>query len=467
MVQALNVAGLSIAEAARQIAARELSPVELTDAYLDQIERLNPRINAYVTVTAERAREDARRAADEIARGAYRGPLHGIPMGLKDLFLTKGIRTTGGAKFLADWVPEEDATVVRKLAEAGAVLLGKLNTHELAWGATTNNPHYGATHNPWKLGHVPGGSSGGSGAAIAAGLACGTLGTDTGGSIRIPAALCGVVGLKPTYGRVSKAGVLTMSWTLDHPGPITHTVEDAALMLQALAGYDPADFSSVRTPVDDYVAHLRDGVRGLRAGVARPYFFNELDAEVGAAVEQAIDVLRDLGVAVRDVELPLRQEDWQDWMILTALESQEFHAKPWQERPGDFSPELAAILGREYPSGYEVALALRRRYAFKERARQLLEEVDVLLTPTVPGPAPPIGEGAARLAANTWPFNVTGQPALSVPCGFTTEGLPVGLQLVGRDFDEATVLRAGYTYEQATDWHRRRPAELHDAPATA
>ena len=304
VMQATDVSHLSISEAAALIQARSVSPTELTEDYLRRIEQLNPRLNAYVEVTADRARSDARQATAEISGGTYRGPLHGVPIGLKDLYDTAGIRTAGGARILMDRVPQKDSTVARKLREAGSVLLGKLNTHELAFGVTTNNPHFGATHNPWNVDAIPGGSSGGSGAAIAAGLAVATTGTDTGGSIRIPGSLCGCVGLKPTYGRVSKAGVLPLSWLLDNTGPITRTVEDAALMLQAMAGYDPDDFATVPVPVDDYVAGLGAGIRGLKLGVPRAYFFDRLDDDVRSAVEQALEVLRGLGAEIREVKLP-------------------------------------------------------------------------------------------------------------------------------------------------------------------
>lgn len=467
-MQATNVSALTIAEAAALIGSRQLSPVELTETYLRRIEQLNPTINAYITVTADRALADARRAADEIAAGRTRGPLHGIPIALKDLYNTAGIRTTAGAKIHADFIPAEDSTVARRLGEAGSVLLGKLNTHEYAYGVTTDNPHFGPTRNPWNTDAIPGGSSGGSGAAIAAGMAAGTMGTDTGGSIRIPASLCGCVGLKPTYGRVSKAGVAPLSWMFDHAGPLTHTVEDAALMLQPIAGYDPADFSTVPAPVDDYTTHLRDGVRGLRAGVPRGWFFDRLDDEVRAAIERALDTLRGLGVEVRDVDIPGIDTCIGALFGLVLVEAQEIHADSLATRPGDFGPDVAAILGSPAPGTAMVTQALRARYALTETMRRVLTDVDLLITPTTPIPATRIGQetvayGGAEepvifaMIRCTAPFNATHLPALSLPCGFTATGLPIGLQIAGRPFDEATVLRAGHAYEQATDWHLRRP----------
>jgi aspartyl-tRNA(Asn)/glutamyl-tRNA(Gln) amidotransferase subunit A len=470
-MQATDVQGITIVQAARLIQAKELSPVELTASYLARMERLAPLINAYTTPTPERALADARRAADEIAAGNYRGPLHGVPIALKDLFDTAGIRTTAGAKFLADRVPETDSTAARKLRQAGTVLLGKLNTHELAYGVTTDNPHYGATRNPWDTQRIPGGSSGGSGAAIAAGLATATLGTDTGGSIRIPAALCGCVGLKPSYGRVSKAGVAPLSWMFDHPGPIVRTVEDAAIVLQAIAGYDPDDAATIPVPVPDYRAAIDGGVRGLRVGVPRGYFFERLDDGVAAAVEQAFDVLRGLGAEVRDVEVAGIEQLVGALFGFVLAEAQDIYAEPWASRREDFGADVAAILGSPAPDTPRLMSALRVRYTVTQALRRLLEEVDVLVTPTTPAPATKIGQETVSLGGAeepviatmirfTAPFNGSHLPALSLPCGFSRDGLPVGLQIAGRPFDEATVLRAGHAYEQATNWHLRRPKEL-------
>ena len=470
-MQATDVSHLSLSEAAALIQARSISPQELTEEYLLRIERLNPRLNAYVQVTTERAQADARRATEEIASGKYRGPLHGVPIGLKDLYDTAGIRTAGGAKILFERVPETDSTVARKLREAGAVLLGKLNTHELAFGVTTNNPHFGATRNPWHLDAIPGGSSGGSGAAIAAGLAAGTTGTDTGGSIRIPAALCGCVGLKPTYGRVSKAGVLPLSWVLDNAGPITRTVEDAAVMLQAMAGYDPDDFSTVPVPVDDYVSALSGGVRGLRLGVPRTYFYDRLDDDVQSAVQQALDTLRGLGAELRDVQVPDFGPVTLPAFGLVVAELLELYGDEFRTRPGDFGADVAGILQQGAPDGVSLAGVLRVMYGLTHAMRRVLTEVDALVTPTTPVPATPIGQDVVEyggiqapvifaLIRCTFPFNATRLPALSLPCGFTRTNLPVGLQIAGRPFDEAMVLRIGHAYQLATDWHLRKPPDL-------
>mgnify|MGYP001336242189 CR=1 FL=1 len=458
---------LTIGEAGRLIERRQISPAELTEAYLDAIERLNPELNAYVTVTADRARADASAATDEIAGGTYRGPLHGIPIGLKDLYDTAGIETFGGADVLRGRVPEADSTAARNLREAGTVLLGKTNTHEFAWGTTTNNPHTGATHNPWDTNRIPGGSSGGSGAAIAARLAAGTLGTDTGGSIRIPAALNGCVGLKPTFGRASKAGVLPMSWQFDHPGPIARTVEDAAILLQAIAGYDPDDFATVPVPVADYRAAVGGGVKGLRIGVPREQFFGLLDGEVMVAVEEALETLRGLGADVFDIAAGFtREQTIKAWQLVIA-EGQVHHRPYFGTRPEAYSEELANVMRQALPDALGLTEAYRTSYDIKEGVRRAFESVDVMVTPTAMRAASLIGEDqvevegvkmstGAAFASLTMPFNIAGVPAMSLPCGFTSEGLPIGLQIAGRPFDEATVLRVGHAYECATDWHRRR-----------
>ncbi len=464
----IDLANLSIEQAARALRDRELSPLELTDAYLDRIERLNPRINAYITVTAERAREDARRATEEFAAGKLRGPLHGIPIAHKDLYETAGIRTTGGSKIHADHIPDADSTVARKLREAGTILLGKLNTHEYAYGVTTNNPHYGPTRNPWDPARIPAGSSGGSGAAIAAGLATATTGSDTGGSIRMPASLCGVVGLKPSYGRVSKAGVLPLSYLFDHTGPLTRTVMDAGLMFNAMAGYDPADPSSLCLPVQDVTAGIDAGIRGLRIGVPRGYFFEQLEDEVATALEAAIAELRRLGAEVREVDIPGVLEGVWGLFGFVHAEALQIHAHGIEHRLEDFGADLRAILGSPGPDAATLMLGLRYRDALTAAMHSMLEEVDVLVTPTTPITAPLIGQETVRhgdveepvlhaMIRCTAPFNATHLPALSVPCGFTTAGLPVGLQIAGRPFDEAMVLRVGYAYEQATGWQLRTP----------
>lgn len=451
---------LTIAEAAGRIQRREVSPVELTEAYLARIERLNPSINAYVTVTAERARAEAAAAEKAIAGGEYRGPLHGIPIGLKDLYDTAGIETAGGSKILKGRVPDKDSTVARKLAEAGAVLLGKTNTHEFAWGTTTNNPHTGATHNPWDLERIPGGSSGGSGAAIASRMAAGTLGTDTGGSIRIPAALCGCVGLKPTWGRVSKAGVLPMSWQFDHPGPIVKGVEDAAIVLQAIAGYDADDFATVPVPAPDYREGLARGVQGLRIGVPREQFFGLLDGEVRVAVEGVIETLRGLGAEIVEEFDPgfTRAQTNQAWQVCVA-ESEAYHAQWFPSRKDEYGADLQAVLSLPLPSATGLADAYRAVYDIREGMRRAFERVDLMVTPGTMRPASKIGEEEVEVdghkltpggafASMTMPFNIGGVPAITVPCGLSSEGLPMSVQLAGGPWNEAGVLRGAFALER-------------------
>lgn len=470
-----DLTALSIAEAAALIVRRDVSPVELTEAYLARIEEHNPLLNAYVTVTADAARAEAKGAEEEIAQGTYRGPLHGIPIALKDLYATKGVRTAAGSKILWGRVPDADSTVTRLLRAAGAISLGKTNTHEFAFGVTTNNPHFGATRNPWNPDCIPGGSSGGSGAAVAAGMAAMAMGTDTGGSIRIPAALCGTVGLKATHGRVSTAGVIPLSWTLDHAGPLTRTVEDAAVVLNAIAGADPNDTMTAPIPVEDYRHGLNAGARGMRFGVLHGAQFDPLDAEVSAALDAAFALLRDLGATTEAVDGTLFGNGRSAVSDIMMLEAQHYHAASLRDRPQDFGEDVRARLTRRTDmTAHDLLAALRVRDAVTMAANHLMEGCDALLLATTRIPAPPIagqtividGEEvftSSILTTNTNPFNLTGMPALSLPCGFTAAGLPIGLQIVGRRWDEATVLRIGAAYERATTWHRQRPALIHAA----
>ncbi len=465
-----DLTGLNIAEAAALIVRREVSPVALTEAYLARIEEHNPLLNAYVTVTAEAARAEATEAEQEIARGTYRGPLHGIPIALKDLYATKGVRTAAGSKILWDRVPDHDSTVTRRLREAGAISLGKTNTHEFAYGVTTNNPHFGATRNPWNPDCIPGGSSGGSGAAVAAGMAAMAMGSDTGGSIRIPASLCGTVGLKATHGRVSTAGVIPLSWTLDHAGPLTRTVEDAAIVLNAIAGADSDDPMTAPVPVENYRQGLAAGVRGLRFAVLHGAQFDPIDTDVSAALDAAFAVLRDLGATIEEMDGATFGDGRPAVADIMMLEAQHYHAASLRDRPQDFGDDVRARLTRRTDmTATELLAALRTRDAITVAANRLMERYDALLLATTRIPAPPIagqtividGEevfAPTLLTGNTNPFNLTGMPALSLPCGFTAAGLPIGLQIVGRRWGEATVLRIGASYERATDWHARRPA---------
>ncbi|HEY7491966.1 MAG TPA: amidase [Candidatus Tectomicrobia bacterium] len=452
----------SMAELAPRLASGEVSPVEVTEAVLARIEQYDTRLNAYITVLAESARQAARAAEAAMRAGTYLGPLHGMPIAVKDLYATRGVRTTFGSPLFADWVPDYDAAVVERLKGAGAVIIGKVNLHELAFGTTSANPHYGAVHNPWNLACHPGGSSGGSAAAVAAGLAYGALGSDTGASIRQPAACCGIVGLKPTYGRISKFGALPLSWSMDHAGPMTRTVTDTALMLQGLAGYDARDSGCVSHPVPDYTAQLTSGIRGSKIGVARDYFFADCDPEVASAVEATLDVFRDLGATVEEITLPDMQAARAAGTVILFAEATAYHANDLRQRPEAFSEEVRALLemGDFYTAVQYVQAQRLRRHLTTETSRALAA-FDAMVMPTSPVPATPItpdppGHAALR-PRNTLPFDLISLPAISVPCGFTSAGLPVGLHIVGKAFDEAGVLRVAYAYEQAAAWHRRHP----------
>lgn len=456
---------LTIAEAASKMRSRDLSPVELAQAHLDRIAALDSTLNSYITVLDERALEQARTAEAAFASGTVAGPLQGVPVAVKDLAYTRGIRTTGGSKILADFIPDYDATVIEKLEGAGAVLLGKLNLLEFAMGGTMENVHYGATRNPWNTGHFPGGSSSGSGASVAGGLAMGALGTDTGGSVRGPAHHCGIAGLKPTYGRVSRYGVVPLSWSLDHVGPMTRTVEDCAIMLQAIAGHDPRELASSRAPVDDYTTHLKDGVRGFRIGVMRHDFFHDLNDHVSSGIEAALDVFSELGAALQDVALERPMDGRALYTAIVYPEAMAYHLEWMRTRIEDYGPNCRSRLeqGAGYMATQYVEAQQARRMMLDDYMR-LLRDVNVLALPSSGSPAPRFDEGTGadvpgRTVARqfTNPMNLTGLPALVLPVGFADNGLPVTMQLVGRPFDEATVLRAAWAYEQAAGWHLRHP----------
>lgn len=459
-----ELAFASISDLTPRLASGELSPVELTDALLARIERHDGHLNSFITVLPEAARAAAKAAAAEIQAGRHRGPLHGVPIALKDLYATAGVATTFGSPLYADWVPAEDASVVKRLRAAGAIILGKTNLHELAYGTTSANAHYGAVQNPWRQDHHPGGSSGGSAAAVAAGLTPMAMGSDTGASIRQPAACCGIVGLKPTFGRVSKQGCLPLAWSMDHVGPLTRTVQDAALCLNLLAGHDPQDACSVDRPVPDFAANLGRDLTGRRIAVVRNFFFDGCPPEVSGAVEAAVVVLRELGAQVQDLELPDIEAAFQVGVLTIAVEGAAVHAADLKARPELFSDETRAAfeLGHFYQAvDYVQAQRLRRHLIVSLRAA--MAGIDALVMPTSPLPATPITgnppDHPILRPRNTMPFNTTGLPALSLPCGFTGQGLPIGLQIVGKAFDEATVLTIGHAYEQATEWHRQRPDE--------
>ncbi len=460
----MDVTTLTLSEAARLIAARQLSPLELTRACLERIARLEPRLVAFITVTADLALRQAQDAETAMQRSELRGPLHGIPIALKDLYETGGIRTTAGSSFLRDYVPEADCVAAQKLNAAGVVLLGKLNMNEWALGLTGDNVHYGSACNPWKLSHIPGGSSSGSAAALAATLCLGSLGSDTGGSIRIPASLCGIVGLKPTYGRVSLRGVIPLSSNLDHAGPMARCVRDVALLLQAIAGYDPGDPFSANVPTDDYLTMLDQGVRGWRVALVQGEFVSTADAEVLQAVYDAATVFEQLGAHITEVDLNWARDTHRLNRLMLAADAKAIHRERVQSNPQGFSAEvLARIQEADQFTAEDYALARRAQSFFRHRFAGFFVDYDILLLPTTPMPAPPrsdpeaMNKARSSMSFYTRAFNFAGVPALSVPCGFTRDGLPVGLQIVGPHWSEASVLRAGYAYEQATAWHKRQP----------
>jgi aspartyl-tRNA(Asn)/glutamyl-tRNA(Gln) amidotransferase subunit A len=455
----------SIADVSALVHKREVSPTELTQAQLERVAAVDPRVNSYLTVTGELALAQARESEQELADGKDRGPLHGVPIALKDLYATQGVRTTAHSKVLETWVPDADATTTRLLREAGTVLLGKLAMHEFAYGGPTTDTPFPPARNPWDLAHVTGGSSSGSGAALAAGLCYGSLGSDTGGSIRTPAALCGVVGLKPTYGRVSRWGVVPLSWSLDHAGPMARTVEDCALLLQTIAGHDEKDAASSDMPVMNYTAGLAMGVAGLRVGVPRSWLSERegTHEDVLAAFEAAVKQLERLGARVVDIDgQPFIDARQVNTLILTA-EAYTYHEPTLRTHPEDIGFMLRNRL-REgaFLTAADYSNAMRARTVLCERINAMLREVDLIVSPAAPQPAERFEEFDAELRfrypSYTAAFNLTGLPAISVPCGFTSAGLPVGLQIAGRAFEEATVLRAAAAYERATEWHTRHPA---------
>ena len=431
-------------------------------ACLDRIARHDRELGAFITLTSDSALDEARRADIDLANGVDRGPLHGIPVALKDLYDTAGVRTTGGSRIFADRVPERDGAVVERLRAAGVVFLGKLNLHEWALGVTNQNPHFGPACNPWDLTRIPGGSSGGSAVAVASGFCYASPGSDTGGSIRIPAALCGVAGLKPTYGRVSLRGVIPLAWTLDHAGPLARTVHDLALTLAAIAGNDPLDPASSDVATEDYTSGIDDGARGVRVLVPTNYFFDGIDPEVDAAVREAARVLVKLGASVTEAALP-RTELLAAQRAILLTDAAAYHREHLRERAADIGVDVVTRLraGQTF-TGMDYAQARRDRDELRREWLGMLGQHDVILSPTTLIAAPPRDAQdavatAQRLTANTLPFNLTGLPAISIPCGFTGAGLPIGLQLAAGPWRERLLLRVARAYESATTWHERLP----------
>jgi len=470
--QTSNVSQLGLSEASQLVRSKKVSPVELTHECLNRIERLNPRLNAFIAVTADSALAEAREAEAEIQRDRWRGPLHGIPIALKDLVDSAGVRTTAASGVFKDRVPTEDAEIVRRLKAAGAVFLGKLNLHEFAYGGSSVISYFGPVHNPWNFNYSSGGSSGGSAAAVAARLCYGAISSDTGGSIRQPASYCGIVGLKPTYGRVSTSGVIPLSWSLDHLGPMTRTATDAALMLQVIAGYDAEDTASIDVPVPNYTATIAAATSSLRVGIPRAYFYEALHPEIQVAMEAALLVLKKLTGTQRDIA-PLATNDTYSSVMDPYVTILRAEAYAYHKEYVSKSPELyQAQTIKRIQAGTDITTSgyIQARLQLEKIRRsfsRVFGTVDLLITPTACIPpfaiadllADPnaLREKELLMLRNTRPFNILGLPTVSVPCGFTRADLPIGMQITGPPGGEATVLRLAYAYEQATEWHKREP----------
>ena len=465
----------SIAEIAAQIRKGEISPVELIKATLEKIDQCEPQLNAFITVFRKESLDSARRAEAEMRSGKDLGPLHGMPIALKDIIYVEGTHSTAGSNFFAEESPQFDAALVSKLRDAGAIIIGKTNLHEFAFGVTTENPHFGATANPWDASRVPGGSSGGSAAAVVAGCCAGALGSDTGGSIRIPAAVCGHVGLKPTFGRISVHGVLALAQSLDTVGPMCRYVHDVALMMNTLAGYDPRDVHSENRPVPDYTEGLDQPIRGRRAGVPKQHFFDNVDPEVERIVCESIKVLEGLGVDIVELDLPSAPAGHEVTLTLLTAEAGQFHQERLAAHREDYGVDVRELLEAGLSlSATDYVKAVRVREIARREFVEAFEKVDCIVSPTAPIPAPlrsthDLSGGSEsnrirpRLTRNTRLINLLGLPSISVPCGFAQvadsdsgEGLPVGLQITGPWWSEKTLLQIAHAYEQATPWHTVR-----------
>lgn len=458
----MDPATLTLASACAALAARAISSLELTDFLLERIARYDPKLNSFLLVTRDLARDQARSADAARARGDATDPLNGIPIALKDLFDLCGFPTTAGSEILRENIAEQDAEVTARLRARGAVFVGKNNMHEFAFGVTNENPHYGNAHNPWQLEHITGGSSGGCAAAVAARLCLGALGSDTGGSIRIPAALCGISGLKPTYGRVSLRGVIPLSWSNDHAGPLAQTAEDCALLMNAIAGYDAEDPVSVNVPVTDFSGSLNNPLQGMRFAAPRGYFEEDVQADILEAVREAERVLCDLGAVRVEKEIPSPQGMFNANRVTLRVEAAAYHRAWIASRPGDYGTDvLTRLKSFQQIRADDYALARRAQAQLRRTLELYFADVDFVITPTTRVSAPRMGSDALALAQNltafTAPFDVTGVPALSVPCGFTPGGLPIGLQIVGPPWADARVLQVGHHYQTVTDWHARVP----------
>lgn len=469
MMNLKEICYLSITQLSQLIRKKEISPLEVVETYLSRINSLEPQLNSFITLLSEQARESAKQTEKEIQSGRYLGPLHGIPFGLKDLYYVKGIRNTSGSKIYYDFIPDYDSTIALRLKRAGAILLGKLNMHPLAYGPTGENEEYGHMHNPWNIALIAGGSSGGNGSAVASGQCPFTMGSDTGGSIRIPSSLCGIVGLKPTYGRLSRYGMTALAWSQDHPGPMTRLVEDCALVMNEIAGYDPNDPTSVSLSTPDYTKALTGQIKGLRLGVVKEFFDVPIESEVKGSFWKAVDQLAELGAVISEISWPIYHYGTAIASIIQMAEATAYHQELIRKNGSKIYPPVRLRLeAGVFISAIDYIQAQRARTLFYHQSLELFKNLDLLVTPTVPVTAFPIGTTSlfvnnqkvnviSLLTQYTRPFNLNGFPAITVPCGFSGNQLPIGLQFVGRPFDEETVLRAAHAYEQATPWHLKRP----------
>lgn len=458
----------SIIELAPLLEKRELSPVELTEAFLSQSNKYNNDINAYIEITSEKAMSAAKLAEEEIISGDYRGPLHGIPMALKDMFYFKGENVTVGSKIHKNFIPDYNATVVHKLKQAGVIFTGKLNMHEYALGSTTDNPHFGSCHNPWDLERTPGGSSGGSGAAVASDMSVASLGTDTAGSVRIPAAYCGVVGLKPTFGRISKHGLFPLNWSKDHIGPITKTVYDSALFLEILSGYDSKDPTSENAIIEKYTEKLSEDISGMVIGINTDYFFNRIDKDVEIITREAIQQLENMGARVENVKIPSLEHAEFSLQAINVAEASAIHHYNLISNSNDFGNDVRLMLEfGELLSAVDYIQAQQIRHKLTDEFARAFERVDVMISPTLPCLPPKIGEEFVDINGEkssflnesirlTGPLNLTGSPAMNIPSGLV-DNLPVGLQIIGPSFKEENILKIAYAFEKTNPLKDKKP----------
>lgn len=461
---------LSISIAASMIRAGEITPLELVESHLKRIEETEDQLNSFITIMSDEALDSAKKATDSTYTHKEIGQLHGIPLGLKDLYDTAGIKTTVGSRIYRNRIPKEDANVVTKLKKEGAIIIGKLQMHEFALGSTSVNPHDGPAKNPWDRSRITGGSSGGSASSVASGQCKGALGTDTGGSIRIPSGLCGIVGLKPTFGRVSRHGVFPLSWTMDTVGPMTRTVEDSALMLNVLAGFDPLDPNSANVPSENFASSIGSGIQGVKIAVPQEYFYDIIDDEVSKAIQVAQEVFAGLGARIEPINIPALEHSLAISGTIMLAEAASVHEFNLRENPNDIGDDVRLRLTQgALTSASDYIKAQRARTEFNRQIKEALNKFDVLLSPTIPVGAPKIGEQTVSvgdlnqptlslMSRLTRPHNICGIPTISIPCGFTQQKTPIGLQIGGRAFDEKLILRVAHTYESATDWVQARPA---------